>query len=97
MIWVILVFLGVPLWLCTLGILMVAPQQSEASSAPRRHCRECATLPWKTLDSGTEVWVSDVFAWRGSPAAWNEDLLHVTHLEVRTASAEDQKKLRRFG
>jgi hypothetical protein len=40
---------------------------------------------------GHAIWVSDVFAWRGSPAAWNEELLWVTaHLGpfARVAEAE---------
>jgi hypothetical protein len=41
--------------------------------------------------------VSDVFAWRGSPAAWDEDLLQVSEVTLRDANPEERKKLRRLG
>lgn len=43
------------------------------------------------------VWVSDVFAWRGSPAAWNDNLLQVKEAKLRTAGAEECHKLHRLG
>ena len=43
------------------------------------------------------IWVSDVFAWRSSPAAWNEELLHVADVTLRTPRAEEQQKLHRLG
>ena len=45
---------------------------------------------------GHALWVSDVFAWRGSPAAWNEDLQQVDGVSIRPANAQEQKKLRRL-
>ena len=38
--------------------------------------------------------MSDVFAWRGSPAAWDEELLEVTAATLRAPSTEERKKLR---
>jgi hypothetical protein len=46
---------------------------------------------------GHAVWVSDVFAWRGSPAAWNEDLLHVTGARIGAFEPEELKRLHRLG
>lgn len=97
MIWAILVFLGVPLWLCAAGILVVLGNnrrlRTRHGDIPVRVKR-----PGKTRwTRGHGIWVSDVFAWRGSPAAWNEDLLHVADVTLRSPSAEEQKKLHRLG
>jgi hypothetical protein len=97
MIWVILVFLGVPLWLCVLGILMVVHNNRQLRRRQGDIVVSVRRAGGKRWIRGHAVWVSDVFAWRGSPAAWNEDLLHVTHLEVMKAGAEEQKKLHRLG
>ncbi len=35
--------------------------------------------------------------WRGSPAAWNEDIVQVTGVRLRRADDEEQHKLRRLG
>ena len=43
------------------------------------------------------IWVSDVFGWRGSPAAWREDLVQVAHATLRAADDEELKKLHRLG
>ena len=47
--------------------------------------------------SGHGLWVSDVFAWRGSPAAWKEDVVWVAGASARPADAEERTKLRRIG
>lgn len=46
---------------------------------------------------GHGLWVNDVFAYRGSPAAWKEGLLPVSAASARPASAEERKPLRRIG
>ena len=46
---------------------------------------------------GHAVWVSDVFAWRGSPAAWREDLVRVAGASARNATPEERKALHRLG
>ena len=46
---------------------------------------------------GHAVWVSDVFAWRGSPAAWSEDIVQVTGVRLRSPDEEERHKLRRLG
>ena len=97
MIWAILALLGVPLWLCALGILALLYRNK---SLRQRH----GDIPVRVLRAGKTrwtrghaVWVSDVFAWRGSPAAWNEDLLRVTGARLGTLEAEERKKLHRLG
>jgi hypothetical protein len=46
---------------------------------------------------GHALWVSDVFAWRGSPAAWNEDLEQIIDVRLRSPDPEEQKTLHRLG
>ena len=37
MVWAILVFLGVPLWICALGITVMVLRNRGLQKAPRRH------------------------------------------------------------
>ena len=87
-----------------------APSGSAPSASPRRSsttggCASgtatfryaCAGLRKKRWTRGHAIWVSDVFAWRGSPAAWNEELLSVSDATPRAAAPEEPKKLRRLG
>ncbi len=97
MIWAILAVLGVPLWLCAIGILTVVFQNRRLRNRP-------GNVPVRVLRPGKSrwtfghgVWVSDVFAWRGSPAAWREDLVQVSGASPRAADVEERKKLHRVG
>lgn len=96
-IWAILVFLGVPLWLCAVGILVIVLNNRKLR---KRHgdipvrVRRPGKKRWTR---GHAIWVSDVFAWRGSPAAWNEDLVQVIGVTLRAPDAEERKKLHRLG
>jgi len=97
MIWAILALLGVPLWLCAMGVLALVYRNK---SLRQRH----GDIPVRVLRAGKTrwtrghaVWVSDVFAWRGSPAAWNEDLFRVTAASVGALEPEELKKLHRLG
>ena len=97
MVWAILAFLGVPLWLCAAGILVTVLRNR---SLRKRHGDIPVRVkrPGKTRwTCGHAIWVSDVFAWRGSPAAWNEDIVQVTGVTLRSCSDEEQHKLRRLG
>ena len=51
----------------------------------------------KRWTSAHGLWVSDVFAWRGSPAAWNEDLLRVSGVSIHSADEQEREKLKRIG
>lgn len=97
MIWAILAAVGIPLWLCAIGLLTVVVQN-------RKLRKRYGDIPVRVRHPGTKrwtrghaIWVSDVFAWRGSPAAWKEDLLQVTGASLRVADPEECKKLRRLG
>ena len=97
MIWAILALLGVPLWLCAAGILVVVLNN-------RRLRKRHGDIPVRVKRPGKQrwtrghaMWVSDVFAWRGSPAAWNEDLERVTDVRLRAPDADEQKRLHRLG
>jgi len=96
MIWAILAALGVPLWLCAAGIFMLLFNN-------RRLRKRYGDVPVrvrrpekKRWTRGHAVWVSDVFAWRGSPAAWAEELLVVRAATARDADREERKSLRRL-
>ena len=97
MIWAILAFLGVPLWLC-------AARHPRDRVNNRKLRKRYGDIPVRVKRPGKKrwtrghaIWVSDVFAWRGSPAAWNEDLLQVIDVTLRTPDAEEQHKLHRLG
>ena len=97
MVWVILAILGIPLWLCAVGILMFFFRNRSL-----RH--RLGDIPVRVLRPGKRrwtrghgVWVSDVFAFRGSPAAWSEDLVQVRDLILLDLDDGQLKKLRRLG
>src|SRR6478672_683444 len=97
MIWAILALLGVPLWLCATGIVALVYRNR---SLRKRH----GDIPVRVQRAGRTrrtrghaVWVSDVFAWRGSPAAWSEDLFEVTAARIGALEPADLKKLHRLG
>ena len=97
MVWAVLVLLGVPLWLCAvaIGVLVLRNRglRRRPGNIPVRVLRDGRTR-WTR---GHGVWVSDVFAWRGSPAAWREELVHVVAASPRPADATERRKLRRLG
>lgn len=96
MVWATLALLGIPLWLCALGILIMLIQNRKLRKRHGDipvHVRRPGKKHWHR---GHAVWVSDVFAWRGSPAAWDEDLFHVSELAPRQAAPEELKKLHRI-
>jgi hypothetical protein len=97
MIWALLVLLGVPLWLCAVAIVTVVFRNRKLRKRPG-NVPIRVLQPGKTRwSSGHGVWVSDVFAWRGSPAAWREDLVQVRSASLRAAEAEEQTHLHRIG
>jgi hypothetical protein len=46
---------------------------------------------------GHAVWVHDVFAFRASPAAWNESLSWVAETQQRAPTPEERRKLHHLG
>lgn len=70
MIWAILVMLWVPLWLCAIAILVLVLRnrglRKRALNIPMR----LRVDPEGRRQRGHGLWVHDVLAFRGSPAAW---------------------------
>ena len=97
MIWALLALVGVPLWLCALGILALVYR----NRGLRKRHGDIAVRVQRTGKTrwtrGHALWLSDVLAWRGSPAAWREDLVHVVGASARSATAEEQQALHRLG
>jgi len=96
-IWAVLALLGVPLWLCALAIGVTIMRnrslRKRVGDVPVR-ARLAGKKRWTR---GHGAWVHDVFAFRASPAVWQEHLLWVSSATVVPANATDQKKLRRLG
>jgi hypothetical protein len=97
MIWAILAMVGVPLWLCAVGIFVLVYRNRQLR---KRH----GDIPVRVLRPGKTrwvrghaLWISDVFAWRGSPAGWNEGLFHAVAATVGSAEPGERKALRHLG
>ena len=97
MIWAILALLGVPLWFCAIAIAILLLRnrslRKRAGNIPSR----IRLAPDKRWTRGHGLWTHDVWAFRGSPAAWNEKLIWVTSADVRDTTEEETKKLSRLG
>ena len=97
MIWAILAILGVPLWLCAAGIWVLVLRNRALRHRPgnvKVRRRRTGKSRWTR---GHGVWVHDVFAFRGSPAAWAESLVPARDVVTIPPTTADRKKLRRLG
>ena len=97
MIWVILAILGVPLWLIAIALLGQFFRNRKLRKRPGNIPLRVLRPGKKRWTSGHGLWVSDVFAWRGSPAAWNEDLHQVSGVSIHPADTKEREKLHRIG
>jgi hypothetical protein len=79
------------------GHLDSALPQPRVAQAARQRTRAGPPAKQKAVVAGHGVWVHDVFAFRGLPAAWKEILVWSNAAEVRVADEEDRKKLHRIG
>jgi hypothetical protein len=97
MVWAILAALGVPLWLCAAGILTLILRNRALRKRPGNlpvRIRRAGKTRWSP---GHGVWIHDVFAFRGLPAAWKEALVWATEASARPASEQEREKLHRIG
>ena len=94
MIWIILAALGVPLWLIAIALLTLLFRNRTIRNRPGNVPVRMRVPGKKRWDRGHAVWVHDVFAFRGSPAAWEEVLEHIKGATVRPATADEAHKLR---
>jgi hypothetical protein len=97
MIWAILALIGVPLWLIAIALIVLVFRNR---ALRKRH----GDIPVGILRSGKKrwirghaIWVSDVFAWRASPASWNDGLEQVADASLHEhVDAQTAKKLHRL-
>jgi hypothetical protein len=97
MIWAILALLGVPLWLCAIAILVLILRNRQLRNRPGSLPARVRAAGKGRWHPGHGLWVHDVFAFRGSPAAWKESLVQVARVSAQTASADEKKGLHRLG
>ena len=96
-IWAALAALGVPLWLIACGILTLVFRNRSLRKRPGNVPCKFRPTDKKRWTSGHGVWVSDVFAWGGSTAAWKSELAWTAGVATRTADGDERKKLHRLG
>lgn len=94
MVWAILFLLGIPLWFILVGIAVTVTRNRRLRAREGNFPARVKRPGKDRWTRGNAIWISDVFVFRGSPAAWSEDLVHVTDVSLRHPSAEEQHKLR---
>ncbi len=94
MIWAILAILGVPLWLCAAGLSVLVMRNRAIRHRPGNVTARRRRQGKSRWTRGHGVWVHEVFAFRGSPAAWAESLIAVRDVVTLSPTASDRKKLR---
>jgi hypothetical protein len=93
-IWLILGMVGVPLWLIAIALLTIAFRNRALRHRPGNIAVRLRADPTKRWRRGHAVWVHDVLAFRGSPAAWADTLEQVSTATSRAASDQEARKLR---
>jgi hypothetical protein len=97
MIWAILIFLGIPLWFCAMGILLLIRNNASLRKRPGNVPVRVKPPGKSRRVPGHAVWIHDVLAFRASPAAWKELLVWVTGSVAHEPTTEEAKKLHRLG
>jgi hypothetical protein len=98
MIWAILALVGVPLWLCAVAISVLVLRNRKLRKRPGSMPVRIRVAGKGRWHPGHGFWVHDVFAFRGSPAAWKESLVQVGSVAAAQPATEGQKKgLHRLG
>jgi hypothetical protein len=95
--WVILAVVGIPLWLCAVGILTLIVRDRNLRKRPGNVPVNIRWSEGQRWSPGHGVWIHDVFAFRGLPAAWKEDLVWAEEASARPASSEERKRLHGIG
>lgn len=85
------------MWLCAIAVLVLLGRNRALRKRPGNVPVRAHPSKAKRWSPGHGVWIHDVFAFRGLPAAWKEALAWVTGASVRVASEEERKKLHRIG
>ena len=97
MVWLAIAIFVAPLLLCVLALLPHARRnralRARPGKVPVRLLRP-GTMRWAR---GHGVWIHDVFAFRGSPAAWKEELIWVAEIERREPIPEERAGWPRLG
>ncbi len=78
----------------------IRSRDAQSRNPPPRRRREGATSPTGQVSverRGHGVWVHEVFAFRGSPAAWTESLVPVRDVLTVLPTPADRRKLRGLG
>ena len=96
MVWVILAAIGVPLWLCAIAVLTLVFRNRALRKRPGNVPVRVSQRA-RRARPGHAVWISDVFVWRGSPAAWKEELEQVSSASFRPAGEDERGDLHRLG
>ena len=97
MVWAILALIGVPLWLCAVGIFMLVYRNRQLRKRPGNVPVRLRGAEKERWVAGHALWTHDVLAFRGSPAAWTETLEWVSDATSRPAGPDEAKKLHRVG
>ena len=87
----------VPLWILAAGVVTLVVRDRGLSRRPGDitvRVRRPGRARWARAHAR---WVSDVLAWRQSPAPWHEDLTQVVTATFRDAEPEELKPLRGLG